>query len=51
LTPIRKGTESHAHDAAGVEGVFPIIYASASDSYVFGYKLLLTSLFIVSGLH
>jgi len=38
-------------DAAGVEGVFPIIYASASDSYVFGYKLLMTSLFIVSGLH
>jgi len=37
-------------DAAGVEGVFPIIYASASDSYVFGYKLLLTNLFTVSGL-
>jgi Tol biopolymer transport system component len=37
-------------DAAGVEGVFPILYASASDSYVFGYKLLLTSLFVVSGL-
>jgi len=37
-------------DAAGVEGVFPILYASAGDSYVFGYKLLLTSLFVVSGL-
>jgi len=37
-------------DAAGVEGVFPILYASDSDSYVFGYKLLLTSLFVVSGL-
>jgi hypothetical protein len=37
-------------DAAGVEGVFPILYASNSDSYVFGYKLLLTSLFTVSGL-
>jgi hypothetical protein len=37
-------------DAAGVEGVFPILYASASDTYVFGYKLMLTSLFIVSGL-
>jgi hypothetical protein len=24
--------------------------ASAGDSYVFGYKLLLTSLFVVSGL-
>jgi hypothetical protein len=36
-------------DAAGVEGVFPILYASTSDSYVFGYKLLLTSLFTVSG--
>ena len=37
-------------DAAGVEGVFPILYASDGDSYVFGYKLLLTSLFVVSGL-
>jgi hypothetical protein len=37
-------------DAAGVEGVFPILYASASNSYVFGYKLLLDSLFVVSGL-
>jgi Tol biopolymer transport system component len=36
-------------DAAGVEGVFPIMFASAGDSYVFGYKLLLTSLFVVSG--
>jgi Tol biopolymer transport system component len=36
-------------DPAGVEGVFPILYASDSDSYVFGYKLLLTSLFTVSG--
>jgi hypothetical protein len=27
-----------------------VLPASASDSYVFGYKLLLTSLFIVSGL-
>jgi hypothetical protein len=30
-------------------GVFPILYASNSDSYVFGYKLLITSLFTVSG--
>jgi len=37
-------------DAAGVEGVFPILYAGAGDNYVFGYKLLLTSLFVVSGL-
>jgi hypothetical protein len=37
-------------DAAGVEGVFPILYARESDSYVFGYKLLLASLFTVSGL-
>ncbi len=37
-------------DAAGVEGVFPILYARESDSYVFGYKLLLTSLYVVSGL-
>ena len=37
-------------DAAGVEGVFPILYASDGDGYVFGYKLLLTSLFVVSGL-
>jgi Tol biopolymer transport system component len=37
-------------DAAGVEGVFPILYARGNDSYVFGYKLLLASLFIVSGI-
>jgi len=37
-------------DAAGVEGVFPILYAGGGDHYVFGYKLLLTSLFVVSGL-
>jgi Tol biopolymer transport system component len=37
-------------DAAGVEGVFPILYASDGEGYVFGYKLLLTSLFVVSGL-
>lgn len=37
-------------DAAGVEGVFPILYASESDSYVFGYKLLLSSVYVVSGL-
>jgi len=37
-------------DAAGVDGVFPILYAGASDDYVFGYKLLMTSLFVVSGL-
>jgi Tol biopolymer transport system component len=37
-------------DAAGVEGVFPILYASDSNNYVFGYKLLLTSIYIVSGL-
>ena len=36
--------------AEGVEGVYPILYASNSDSYVFGYKLLLTSLFILDGL-
>src|SRR4029079_18828622 len=36
-------------DAAGVEGVFPILYASDGEGYVFGYKLLLTSLFVVSG--
>ena len=37
-------------DAAGVQGVFPVLFASGSDSYVFGYKLLLTNLFTVSGL-
>ena len=37
-------------DAAGVQGVFPVHFASNSDSYVFGYKLLLTNLFTVSGL-
>jgi len=38
-------------DGAGVEDVFPILYARDGDNCVFGYKLLLTSLFIVSGLH
>jgi Tol biopolymer transport system component len=37
-------------DAAGVQGVFPVHFASNGDSYVFGYKLLLTNLFTVSGL-
>ena len=37
-------------DAAGVQGVFPVHFASSNDSYVFGYKLLLTNLFTVSGL-
>ena len=37
-------------DAAGVEGVFPILYANESDSFVFGYKLLLTSVYMVDGL-
>ncbi len=37
-------------DGAGVQGVFPIHFASGYDSYVFGYKLLLTNLFTVSGL-
>jgi len=37
-------------DAAGVQGVFPIHFASGSESWVFGYKLLLTNLFTVSGL-
>jgi eukaryotic-like serine/threonine-protein kinase len=37
-------------DAAGVQGVFPVLFASGNDSYVFGYKLLLTNLFTVSGL-
>lgn len=36
-------------DVAGVEGLFPIHYASENDSYVFGYKLLLSSLFVVTG--
>ena len=39
-----------APDAAGVQGVFPIHFASSGDSYVFGYKLLLTNLFTVGGL-
>lgn len=37
-------------DAAGVEGAFPILYANESDSFVFGYKLLLTSVYTVDGL-
>jgi Tol biopolymer transport system component len=37
-------------DAAGVQGVFPVLFASGNESYVFGYKLLLTDLFTVSGL-
>jgi serine/threonine protein kinase len=36
-------------DVAGVMGVFPIHYATESDSYVFGYRLLSSSLFVVSG--
>ncbi|HVE71015.1 MAG TPA: protein kinase [Thermoanaerobaculia bacterium] len=37
-------------DAAGVRGVFPIHYAAQNDSYVFGYRLLLSELFIAEGL-
>jgi serine/threonine protein kinase/Tol biopolymer transport system component len=36
-------------DVAGVEGLFPIHYASENDSYIFGYRLLLSSLFVVTG--
>ena len=37
-------------DGAGVRGVFPIHYAAQNDSYVFGYRLLLSELFIAEGL-
>lgn len=37
-------------DGAGVRGVFPIHYAAGNDSYVFGYRLLLSELFIAEGL-
>jgi hypothetical protein len=37
-------------DGAGVRGVFPIHYAAKNDSYVFGYRLLLSELFIAEGL-
>lgn len=36
-------------DAELIASVVPVLYASAGDSYVFGYKLLLTSLFIAGG--
>jgi hypothetical protein len=39
-----------AHRGAGVSGVFPIHYAAGNDSYAFGYRLLLSELFIVEGL-
>jgi hypothetical protein len=38
-------------DGAGVRGVFPIHYAAQNDSYVFGYRLLLSAMFIAEGLH
>jgi eukaryotic-like serine/threonine-protein kinase len=38
------------HDVAGVQGVFPIQYAASDKSYVFGYRLVLSSLFVVKGL-
>jgi hypothetical protein len=37
-------------DGAGVRGVFPIHYAVQNDSYVFGYRLLLSAMFIAEGL-
>lgn len=37
-------------DAAGVQGVFPIHFARDSNTYVFGYRILLSSLFLANGL-
>jgi hypothetical protein len=37
-------------DIAGVQGIFPVHYATKNDSYVFGYRLMLSSLFIATGL-
>jgi hypothetical protein len=33
-----------------VQGFFPVHYATENSSYVFGYRLLLSSLFIAEGL-
>jgi len=34
----------------GVDGIYPVRYAESNDSYVFGYRLMLSSLFLVRGL-
>lgn len=38
-------------DPAGVHGVFPIHFANDPDNYVFGYRLMLSSLFLATGIH
>jgi hypothetical protein len=52
---LENGTRTFARtlrplDGAGVQGFFPVHYASENSSYVFGYRLLLSSLFIAEGL-
>jgi len=37
-------------DGTGVDGIYPVRYAESNDSYVFGYRLMLSSLFLVRGL-
>jgi serine/threonine protein kinase len=37
-------------DPAGVHGVFPIYFAKDPANYVFGYRLLLSSMFVASGI-
>jgi hypothetical protein len=38
-------------DSAGVHGVFPIHFASNPENYVIGYRLILSSLFLATGIH
>lgn len=38
-------------DPAGVHGVFPMYFANDPENYVFGYRLILSSLFVGTGIH
>jgi hypothetical protein len=37
-------------DAAGVQGVYPVHFAADGQTYVFGYRIILSSLFLVTGI-
>jgi len=37
-------------DPAGVEGVYPIHFGADYDTYVFGYRIMMSSLFLATGL-
>ena len=37
-------------DPAGFQGIFPIHFARDTETYVYGYRITLSSLFVVSGL-